>query len=122
MTEYGAHVFNTFDDAAMSWAHVADLVGDPEREMHEANYNHSKEELAAYIQSLEDKLVPEGFKVVPIEPTEEMIQAACLGQSYTIHETYQDWANSCSNGVVEMIRKFEAESYINMLGAYKHEF
>lgn len=121
MTEYGAHVFNTFDDAAKQWVHVEDLVGDPDREMHEANYNNSKEGLAAYIQSLEDKLVPEGFKVVPIEPTEEMIQTSCLAQSSVKYNTYEEWADGLSNGIVEMIRKFENNSYRTMVGAYRHE-
>ena len=56
MTEYGAHVFNTFGSAAMNWAHVADLVGDPDREMYEKDYSDSKKELAAYIEDLELKI------------------------------------------------------------------
>lgn len=56
MTEYGAHVFNTFDSDAMAWAHLADTVGDPSREVYERNYNNSKDELAAYIEELELKI------------------------------------------------------------------
>lgn len=118
MTEYGAHVFNTFDSAAANWAHVADLVGDPDRQMLESDYNSSKDELGDYIQSLEDKLVPSGFKVVPIEPTEEMIRAACMNQSSVKFDTYEEWADSLSNGVVSMIRRFEVSTHKSMVGAY----
>lgn len=86
------------------------------------NYNTDKEALLAYIQSLEDKLVvPEGFKIVPIEPTEEMIQTSCLAQSTVKYDSYEAWADGLSNGIVEMIRKFEDNSYRTMVGAYKHE-
>lgn len=121
MTEYGAHVFNTFDSAAMNYALVVDLVGDPDRAMLEADYGNSKEELTSYIQSLESitesDVVPDGFKLVPIEPTEKMIQAACMAQSAVKFNTYAEWAGSLSNGVVEMIRKFEISSYRSMVGS-----
>ena len=109
-----------FDSSAGQYCWQMDQ-GHNESEINNAilNYNTDKEALLVYIQSLEDNTVAEGFKVVPIEPTEEMIQAACLAQSSVKFDTYEEWAASLSNGVVEMIRKFEANSYRNMVGAYR---
>lgn len=59
------------------------------------------------------------YKLVPIEPTEEMIRAACLKQAnFDISfESYEAWAKLNSSGVVEKIRKFIIDDYKAMLEA-----
>jgi Ulp1 family protease len=52
-----------------------------------------------------------GWTLVPDEPTEAMIQAACLRQSDDVFETYEAWCNSHSSGIVERIRRYLVEDY-----------
>jgi hypothetical protein len=61
--------------------------------------------------------VPEGWKLVPVEPSEEMIQAACLKQSNTAFHTYYQWLDSHSSGVSARIRQLVAGDYRAMLAA-----
>lgn len=56
MTEYGAHVLNTFDYAAKHWGWWQDQGYGERVDVAEKDYNDIKEELAAYIQSLEDEI------------------------------------------------------------------
>ena len=62
--------------------------------------------------------VPEGYKLVPLEPTEEMIQAGCLSQQATPeYDNYDDWFNSHSGGIVERIRNYLRKDFRVMLAA-----
>lgn len=54
-------------------------------------------------------------KVVPIEAAEEIIQAGCLNQQEGSFETYSEWQNSHSSGVVHRIRTFCAGDYKAMI-------
>lgn len=58
---------------------------------------------------------PEGWKLVPIEPSEEMIQAACLKQSNTAFESYAKWLDSHSSGISARIRQLVVGDYRAML-------
>ena len=60
---------------------------------------------------------PLTHKVVPIEPTNETLEWACLNQSDMPYETYAEWANSHSSGVVDMIRGFIRSDYQSMIAA-----
>lgn len=62
--------------------------------------------------------IPEGYKLVPIEPTEEMIRAACLNQA-TLgnYATYEDWWNDHSSGISEKIRSYVAGDYRVMVAS-----
>ena len=53
MTEYGAHVFNTFDSAAMTWGWDSDQGYGAAVDVSEKDYLSSKNELASYIEDLE---------------------------------------------------------------------
>jgi hypothetical protein len=62
--------------------------------------------------------VPDGYKLVPIEPTEEMLQAGCLSQQATPEYTnYEDWCNSHSGGIIERIKGYLRKDYFAMLDA-----
>ena len=63
----------------------------------------------------------EGWVSVPIEPTTEMIQAACLNQAVNSFKTYEEWAESHSNGIVEKIVGLEIATYKAMLSAAPKE-
>lgn len=56
-------------------------------------------------------MVPDGFVLVPVEPTEEWIQAACLADCQTKFETYQDWWNSMLSGTSRHIRELLVDDY-----------
>lgn len=58
-----------------------------------------------------------GYVSMPLIPTEEMIQAACLAQSTEKFSSYADWWNSHSSGVSEKIRRMLVEDYLAMVGA-----
>ena len=61
---------------------------------------------------------PATHKIVPIEPTEEQIRAACLRQCTDPEiSTYEEWAEAHSNRVVDEIRKLETATYIEMVKA-----
>lgn len=69
--------------------------------------------------ALLDEPVAEGYKLVPLEPTEEMIQAGCLSQQATPeYDNYDDWFNSHSGGIVERIRNYLRKDYCAMLAAH----
>ena len=64
------------------------------------------------------RTVPDGYKLVPIEPTEEMIQAGCLSQQATPeYDNYDDWFNSHSGGIVERISNYLRKDFRAMLAA-----
>ena len=63
--------------------------------------------------------VSDGYKLIPMEPTEEMIQAGCLSQSEEKFDTYEEWKESHSNVVSSMIRSYVIEDYKAMIGAVK---
>ena len=63
----------------------------------------------------------EGWVSVPIEPTKEMIQAACLNQAVNSFKTYEEWAESHSNGIVEKIVGLEIATYKAMISAAPKE-
>ncbi len=56
-------------------------------------------------------------KIVPIEPTEEMIQQGCMTQARDEHATYEDWWNTHSSGVSRIIRDLIAKDYRAMIAA-----
>lgn len=57
--------------------------------------------------------------LMPREPSEGMIRAACLHQSVDKFPTYQDWRNSHSSGVSERIRDYVAGEYRAMVEAHE---
>ena len=59
----------------------------------------------------------EGWVSVPIEPTEEMIQAACVNQAVSAFASYEKWAGSHSNGIVKKVRALEIDTYKAMIQA-----
>ena len=62
--------------------------------------------------------VPDGWKLVPVEPTEEMIQAACLTQSNVQVGSYSEWRDNHSSGISERIRELVVRDYHAMLAAF----
>jgi hypothetical protein len=67
---------------------------------------------------LEDALnAPDGWKLVPVEPTDEMLDAACISQAGYINTTFKEWADNHSNGIVERIRKYLSGDYKAMISA-----
>ena len=56
-------------------------------------------------------------KIVPIDPTEEMIQQGCMAQARDEHATYEDWWNTHSSGVSRIIRDLIAKDYRAMIAA-----
>ena len=56
-------------------------------------------------------------KIVPVEPTEEMIRAACLNQCTEKFASYEDWWNSHTSGISAKIRRYITEDYQAMLAA-----
>lgn len=56
-------------------------------------------------------------KVVPLDATESSIQAGCLSQQVWDLETYNEWRNSHSSGVVNKIRALCAKDYEAMIAA-----
>lgn len=63
------------------------------------------------------QMVAKGWKIVPVEPAEEMIQAACLKQSKEKFASYAEWLDSHSSGVSDRIRDLVAGDYRAMLAA-----
>lgn len=63
------------------------------------------------------RIMPDGWKPVPIEPTENMIRAACLNQSMEEFSNYDEWWNSHSSGISERIRDYVANDYRIMISA-----
>jgi len=62
--------------------------------------------------------VPTGYALVPLEPTEEMIRAACVNQAPKgEYSNYEAWWNDHSSGVSEKIRGYVASDYRVMLAA-----
>ncbi len=58
------------------------------------------------------------WKLVPIEPTEAMLQAGCLSQQATPEYTnYEDWCSSHSGGIIERIRSYLCKDFRAMLTA-----
>lgn len=64
---------------------------------------------------------PMEYKLVPIIPTEEMIQAACVAQwcdtVTTADKTYENWKNGMSNQLADLVRTCVTRDYIAMIGA-----
>ena len=58
------------------------------------------------------------FVTLPVEPTEEMIRAACLNQCDEPFDSYEKWADSHTTGIVERIRGYVVKDYKSMVGAY----
>ena len=59
---------------------------------------------------------PLGYKLVPIDPTEEMIRAACLVQEvHKKYESYEAWRDSQLGGTAELIRSLLVGDYKAML-------
>ena len=61
--------------------------------------------------------IPEGWVLVPVEPTEAMIQSACLHQSGEKYDSYDEWWESHTTGISRLIRELEVSAYRNMLSA-----
>jgi hypothetical protein len=61
--------------------------------------------------------VPVGWKLVPIEPTDEMLDATCVSQYGYINKTFKELADKHSNGIVEQIRDYLSGDYKAMLSA-----
>jgi hypothetical protein len=74
-------------------------------------------ERVAQFEAAANGAVPEGWKLAPIDPTEEMIQAACLKQSNVEFASYAEWLDSHSSGVSARIRDLVAGDYRAMLAA-----
>jgi hypothetical protein len=67
---------------------------------------------------IEDALkVPDGWQLVPVEPTYEMLDAACISQCGYIDTTFKEWAEKHSNGIIERIRNYLSGDYKAMLSA-----
>jgi hypothetical protein len=60
---------------------------------------------------------PAGWKLVPVEPTDEMLDAACISQGGYIDTTLKEWADKHSNGIVERIHNYLSSDYKAMLSA-----
>jgi hypothetical protein len=43
--------------------------------------------------------VPDGWQLVPIEPTDDMLDAACISQAGHINTTFKEWADNHSQSV-----------------------
>lgn len=74
-----------------------------------------------YTSPISKECQREGWVSVPIEPTKEMIQAACLNQAVNSFKTYEEWAESHSNGIVEKIVGLEIATYKAMISAAPKE-
>lgn len=61
------------------------------------------------------------YATVPVEPTEEMIRAACLAQSTHEYDSYEEWADNHSSGIVERIRTMIIHDYKVMISAYTNK-
>jgi hypothetical protein len=49
---------------------------------------------------IEDALkVPDGWQLVPIEPADDMLDAACISQAGHINTTFKEWADNHSQSV-----------------------
>jgi hypothetical protein len=67
---------------------------------------------------IEDAIeVPVGWKLVPIKPTDEMLDATCVSQYGYINTTFKELADKHSNGIVEQIRDYLSGDYKAMLSA-----
>jgi hypothetical protein len=58
---------------------------------------------------------PVGYVLAPLEPTEEMIQAACLNQCTVKYSSYYEWRNNHSSGISERIRDMVISDYRVMI-------
>lgn len=58
---------------------------------------------------------------LPLEPTEAMLQAACLNQCDEKFESYEAWRNSHTSGIVERIRGYPIADYKAMVATYTKE-
>ena len=59
----------------------------------------------------------DGWKLVPVTPTEAMVRAACLKQSNAAFESYEAWHDSHSSGISARIRQLVASDYRVMIDA-----
>jgi hypothetical protein len=77
------------------------------------SYHEEKAKLRAMI---EDAMkAPDGWKLVPVEPDELIIQAGCLEHSDNYYKTYKKWADSHSSGIVNQLRNLVICGYKSML-------
>jgi mannitol-1-phosphate/altronate dehydrogenase len=75
-------------------------------------------QLAILRAMIDDALkAPDGWQLVPVEPTDEMLDAACISQGGYISTTFKEWADKHSNGIVERIRNYLSGDYKAMLSA-----
>jgi hypothetical protein len=67
---------------------------------------------------IEDAMkVPDGWKIVPIEPDELSIQAGCLEHSDNYYKSYKKWTDSHSSGIVNRLRNLVICGYKAMISA-----
>jgi hypothetical protein len=67
---------------------------------------------------IEDALkVPAGWKLVPVNPTDEMLDATFTARYGYVNTTFKELADKHSNGVVEQIRDHLSGEYKAMLSA-----
>lgn len=59
----------------------------------------------------------EKWQLVPKEPTEEMLNAACLSQAECEFKDYDDWRDAHSNATVKSLRNILKKDYESMLQA-----
>jgi hypothetical protein len=73
----------------------------------------------AKLQAMIDdaRKVPDGWKLVPVEPDELSIQAGCLEQSDSYYKSYKKLADLCSFVVVNQLRNLVIRGYKSMLSA-----
>jgi hypothetical protein len=80
-----------------------------------SSYHEEKAKLRAMI---EDALkAPDGWKLVPVEPTDEMLDATFISQYGYINTTFKELADKHSGGIVEQIRNYLSGDYKAMLSA-----
>ena len=112
-----------YDYYAQQWGWECDQGSGKHVDIVRALYLKSKETLTDYVEDIIKKsIVPEGFKLVPIDPTEKMIQAACLNQQTDkTYDNYEDWWNSHSSAISARIRNYLKDDYSAMVESYKGE-
>lgn len=130
------HCANTKDSAAQP---IVDLTDDRAATLEQAashaeyqgsaSLDHSDEYMRGYMRGRNDAAVcvrslantaqgkPAGYVLVPVEPTEAMIQAACLQQSTEKFATYQEWWDSLQSGTSRFIREIVVDDYKAMIDA-----
>lgn len=57
--------------------------------------------------------------LIPLEITEEIIQAACIQDSEGAFDNYKDWYNSHISGIADKIRGYIEDDYKNVISFFK---